>query len=252
MRCSSRAGRHLDVLVDVAQAWLGLELRPQRAGAPAASSRCPRREYSVALLHVDLRERDLVARPCRTGLRSSGPCGPGGARPGFPGRAACAPRAHSSAAWCRARSRARRCRGWQAHAVSYLMFWPSLARAGVLQPGLQPRQHLVAAAAARARRGSRAPAARRRPRRAATAKRDADDARAHAVQRIGLGVQRHQLGALRCCAQPVRRSASRSSTVSYSRGRSRPAARRAPARSAASPARPRPRALGLQLLAPGA
>ena len=48
------------------------------------------------------------------------------------------------------------------------------------------------AAAARARRGSCAPAARRRPRPGSHRERDADDARAHRVERIGLGVERGQ------------------------------------------------------------
>ena len=40
-------------------------------------------------------------------------------------------------------SRAPRCRGWRAHAASYLMFWPTLAAAASSSQGLQPRQHLV-------------------------------------------------------------------------------------------------------------
>ena len=106
------AALHLQV-VDEAQ----LRVAPRSLGH---SARCTSsvwsessQEYSAALSIGTWLNGIWCAPLPRDGLRSRCRCGPGGARPGWPGRAACALRARSFAAWCRARSPAPRCRGWR-------------------------------------------------------------------------------------------------------------------------------------------
>ena len=106
--------RHLDAPVDVAQLVVGLDARPQHLMHDAGTSRCPRRRTRRRAAPRPAR-KGSCARPCRTDPRRSGRCGRGGAAPACRAHAAGALRARSSAAWCRAHSRARACRRCRTH-----------------------------------------------------------------------------------------------------------------------------------------
>ena len=102
-------GRHLDAPVDVDAG----RARPRSAArAPGARAAPCRRPRTSTRRRARLRPARTGSgwRPCRRRLRRSARCGRDGGTPGSRACAPCAPPRRSSRAWCRARSRERRCR----------------------------------------------------------------------------------------------------------------------------------------------